>query len=353
MTDDDNRPETMHDHATADPNGRSKPAGARKLRAINLAAVTIPFIGLVAAIVMLWGVAFNWTYMALLVGMYLATAVGITVGYHRYFTHKSFKTSPPVAAVLAALGSMAVEGPMLQWVATHRKHHQHSDGHDDPHSPHAHGTTLWGMVRGIWHAHMGWIIATKTFVPTKERGGFVPDDLRRYVRDLVKVRMYRWMNASFPLWVVLGLAIPAALGGLFTMSWMGVLLGFIWGGLVRVFLVHHVTWSINSVCHIWGTRPFRSHDESRNNAIFGVLALGEGWHNNHHAFPASARHGLRWWEVDVSYLIIRGMGAAGLASDIRVPSAERIAAKQRTVISSGDESMTTKPRRRGAASASG
>ena len=277
----DDKPTNTHDEIVElnDEDG-SRPAGTFRLRLINLAAVTIPFIGLVTAIVLLWGVAFNWVYLVLLVGMYLLTAVGITVGYHRYFTHKSFKTSRPVAAVLAALGSMAVEGPMLQWVATHRKHHQHSDDHDDPHSPHGHGSTMLGTLRGFWHAHMGWIVATKTFVPTAEREGSIPQELARYVRDLRQVRLYRWMNATFPLWVVLGLAIPTALGGLFTMSWTGALLGFIWGGLVRIFLVHHVTWSINSVCHIWGTRPFESHDESRNNAIFGVLALGEGWHNN-------------------------------------------------------------------------
>jgi stearoyl-CoA desaturase (delta-9 desaturase) len=287
-----------------------------RLRLVNLAAVTIPFIGLVVAIVLLWGVAFNWVYLALLLGMYFATAVGITVGYHRLFTHCSFKTPRPVAAVLAALGSMAVEGPVLQWAAVHRRHHQHSDDDDDPHSPHTHGAGLWCMVRGMWHAHMGWLFRAH------------PRGLARYVQDLREDPLVRWMSRLFPLWVLLGLLVPAALGGLLTLSWTGVLLGFIWGGLVRVFLVHHVTWSINSVCHIWGTRPFKSHDESRNNFIFGVLALGEGWHNNHHAFPTSARHGLRWWQLDVSYLIIRAMALVGLARDVRVPSPDRIAAKR-------------------------
>ncbi len=284
---------------------------------INLLAVTIPFAGLVVAIVLLWGVAFNWIYLGLLGGMYIATAVGITVGYHRFFTHRSFRTPRPIAAILAALGSMAVEGPVLQWAAVHRRHHQHSDDHDDPHSPHTHGAGIWGILRGMWHAHMGWLLRAQ------------PRGLARYVRDLRKDRLVRWMSRLFPVWVLLGLLVPAALGGVLTLSWTGVLLGFIWGGLVRIFLVHHVTWSINSVCHIWGSRPFRSHDESRNNAIFGILALGEGWHNNHHAFPASARHGLRWWEIDVSYLIIRGMGLIGLARDIRVPNSERVMAKRR------------------------
>jgi stearoyl-CoA desaturase (delta-9 desaturase) len=302
----------------AETDARCDSAAALKLRLINLAAVTIPFAGLVVAIVLLWGVAFNWIYLAILAGMYMATAVGITVGYHRLFTHCSFKTPRPMAAILVALGSMAVEGPVLQWAAVHRRHHQHSDDHDDPHSPHTHGTGLWGIVRGMWHAHMGWLFRAH------------PRGLARYVRDLRKDPMVRRMSQLFPVWVLLGFLIPAALGGLLTLSWMGVLLGFVWGGLVRVFLVHHVTWSINSVCHIWGSRPFRCHDESRNNVIFGVLALGEGWHNNHHAFPTSARHGLRWWQLDVSYLIIRAMSLVGLAREVRIPSPDRIAAKRYT-----------------------
>jgi stearoyl-CoA desaturase (delta-9 desaturase) len=301
----------------APPGATCRPRPAElKLRLINLGAVTVPFAGLVLAIVLLWGVAFDWIYLAILGGMVLATAVGITVGYHRLFTHRSFNTPRPMAAILAALGSMAVEGPVLQWVAVHRRHHQHSDEPDDPHSPHAHGGGLWGTVRGMWHAHMGWMLVTR------------PEGLARYVRDLRQDPLIRRMNRQFPLWVLLGLLIPTVLGGLLTLSWTGALLGFIWGGLVRVFFVHHVTWSINSVCHIWGTRPFRCHDESRNNPILGVLALGEGWHNNHHAFPTSARHGLWWWQLDLSYLIIRAMALVGLARDIRTPSRERIASKR-------------------------
>ena len=168
----------------------------------------------------------------------------------------------------------------------------------------------------MWHAHMGWLLRAH------------PRGLARYVRDLRGDPMIRRMSQLFPIWVLLGLLIPAALGGLLTLSWTGVLLGFIWGGLVRVFLVHHVTWSINSVCHIWGTRPFQNHDESRNNVVFGVLGLGEGWHNNHHAFPTSARHGLRWWQFDLSYLTIWAMSKIGLARDVRIPARDRIAAKR-------------------------
>jgi len=289
-----------------------------RLRIMNLIGVTLPFVGVLAAIVLLWGVAFDWIHLAIMAFMYVITAIGITVGYHRYFTHRSFRTNRAVEAVLAALGSMAMEGPVLTWAAVHRSHHQHSDHDDDPHSPHGHGATWWGMLRGMWHAHMGWMLSGT------RRG------LDRYVVDLQADPLVRWMSRRWWLWVFVGLALPAALGGLLTQSWLGVLLGFIWGGPVRVFLVHHVTWSINSVCHIWGTRPFRSRDESRNNVVFGVLALGEGWHNNHHAFPTSARHGLRWWQLDVSYLVIRGLALVGLAHDIRTPSPERMAARRRT-----------------------
>ncbi len=297
------------EHTANEPEAHKAPL---KVRLINLTAVVLPFVGLVAAIVLLWGVAFNWTHLAILAVMYCLTGLGITIGYHRFFAHKTFKTSRPVEAILGVLGSMAVEGPILQWVAVHRSHHQHSDDEHDPHSPHMHGDTVWGTIKGLWHAHTGWL-----FQPH-------PKGLARYTRDLRKDKFTRVMSRLFPLWVVVGLIIPAILGGLLTLSWMGVLLGFIWGGLVRIFLVHHVTWSINSVCHIWGTRPFRSHDESRNNAIFGILAFGEGWHNNHHAFPASAKSGLRWWELDISYLIIWGMSKIGLVHDVRVPSKDRI-----------------------------
>ena len=288
---------------------------SRLTRIATLIVVIAPFAGLVAAIALLWGIGFSWVHLWLLLGMYLFTAIGITVGYHRYFTHKSFETNVAVRAVLGVLGSMAAEGPILKWAAMHRCHHQHSDTEADPHSPHCHGEGVIAMLRGFWRAHVGWF-----FEPE-------PVNLGRYVPDLHADTVTRRVSNTFVFWVVLGLVVSAVLGGLLTQSWLGVLLGFIWGGLARIFLVHHITWSVNSVCHIWGTRPFRSHDHSRNNLIFGILALGEGWHNNHHAFPTSARHGLRWWEIDTSYLIIRGLEAVGLARRVRVPSHETIVAK--------------------------
>lgn len=286
---------------------------AIRLRLVNLAAVLLPLAGFATAVGLLWGIALDWTHLAVLIFMYFATGLGITVGYHRLFTHRAFDAAAPVRYALGVMGSMAVQGPVIIWAAQHRRHHRHSDDEDDPHSPHIHGAGLLASARGFWHAHVGWML------------GRPPRAVAKYVPDLRADAVARSVSRLFPLWVLLGLALPAALGGLLTLSWTGVLLGFLWGGLARVFLLHHITWSVNSVCHLWGTRPFRSHDESRNNPVLGLLAFGEGWHNNHHAFPASARHGLRWWEFDVSYLVIRLLEACHLATRVRVPSAERIA----------------------------
>ncbi len=213
---------------------------------------------------------------------------------------------------------MAVQGPLLKWVATHRRHHQHSDTVEDPHSPCQRGPGIPGLLRGAWHAHIGWM-----FRPD-------PEDLSRYVRDLRKNAALRVTSALFPAWVALGLAIPAVLGGLLTGTWTGVWTGLIWGGLVRIFLVHHVTWSINSACHLWGHRPYQTDDQSRNNWVFGYLAMGEGWHNTHHAFPTSAQHGLRWWELDISYWVIRALAAMRLAWNVRLPTVEALAQKRCT-----------------------
>jgi stearoyl-CoA desaturase (delta-9 desaturase) len=282
----------------------------------TLTIVILPLLGLVAAIILLWGIGFSWVHLGLLLGMYVVTTVGITVGFHRLFTHRSFETVWPVRMALALAGSMAIEGSLCKWVAMHRRHHQFSDTENDPHSPHIHGDGMWGTIRGAWRSHMGWF-----FEPD-------PANLNRYIPDLTKDRIVKVISDLFPLWVFVSLGLPALLGGLLTMSWLGALLGFIWGGLARVALVHHISWSINSVCHIWGTKPFRSHDHSRNNVIFGILAFGEGWHNNHHAFPTSARHGLHWYQVDMAYLFIRGLELLGLARRVRVPSTQTIESKR-------------------------
>jgi stearoyl-CoA desaturase (delta-9 desaturase) len=294
----------------------------RKLALVNLGAVVLPLLGLAGAIVLLWGVAFNWWYFLILGTMAVVSAAGVTVGYHRLCTHKSFETPAWVRYLFAAAGSMAVQGPVIQWCAEHRKHHQHSDKENDPHSPHmsqhgSWGEGLWATFRGAFHAHVGWLFAGHS------------KGLGRYSADLKADRVLVLANGQFVFWVLFGLLFPAVVAGLVSMSWTGVLLGFLWGGLVRVLLVHHITWSVNSVCHLWGTRPFDSRDESRNNALVGLLAMGEGWHNNHHAFPTSARHGLRWWELDFSYLLIRALALVGLARAVRVPDREKIESKLR------------------------
>jgi len=296
----------------------------RKLRLINLLAVVIPVAGLIAAIAFSWGTAMNWTVLVVSVVVGLISSFGITVGYHRLCTHKSFETPAFMRYLFAAAGSMAVQGPVIHWCGEHRRHHQHSDTEGDPHSPHMHDNGSWGdglraTIRGAYHAHVGWLLGGRS----RGRRG-----VGRYTRDLREDRAIAAADRHFVWWVLFGLLAPALICGLLTMSWFGALLGFLWGGLVRILFVHHITWSVNSVCHLWGAQPFNTHDESRNNAIVGILALGEGWHNNHHAFPTSARHGLRWWQPDVSYVLIRVLALVGLAKRIRVPSRDRIRSKK-------------------------
>ena len=286
-------------------------------RVLTLIAILVPFAGLILAMALLWERGFSWLELSLFVGMYLATGLGITIGYHRLFAHKSFSTGPVLTATLGILGSMAVEGPLLRWVSFHRCHHQHSDHEGDPHSPHGSGSGVRGAIKGFWNAHVGWIF--------KHAAGRE----KKYTPDLLRSKMIRRISKLFPLWVVLSLLIPTVLGGLISWSWSGALLGFLWGGLARIAFVHHVTWSVNSICHMWGSRPYESHDHSRNNFLVGVLAFGEGWHNNHHGFPTSARHGLKWWQPDLSYGIIWTMSKIGLVWNVRVPTAERLAARRR------------------------
>jgi stearoyl-CoA desaturase (Delta-9 desaturase) len=289
----------------------------RASRYVNLGALVVPFVATLAAIVLLWGSLVSWHDLALLAVMYVITAAGITVGFHRMLTHRSFRTHKPTEYVFAALGSMAVQGPVIAWVADHRKHHAHTDVEGDPHSPHVgHGEGVMGVLRGLWHAHMGWLLS--------EHGRA---DWQRYAPDLHEDRGMRLINRRFVTLVMLGLAIPAAAGYLLTGTLLGAATGLLWGGLVRIFFVHHVTWSVNSVCHFLGSRRFEVDDQSTNVFWLALPSLGESWHHNHHAFPRSAVHGLRRWELDPSALLIGAMERVGLAWNVIRIAPERQAAK--------------------------
>ena len=267
---------------------------------VMLVVVVLPFLATLFAIWLLWQRAVNWTDIALLIAFNVLAGLGVTVGYHRMLTHRSFQPHPVVKFIFLVFGSMAVEGPALEWAATHIKHHAHSDREGDPHSP----------VEGFWHAHMGWMF-NRSFA-----------DPNVYCRNLVKDPIVVFVSRTFIFWVLLSLAIPFAIGG-----WTGLL----WGGLVRIFFTHHITWSVNSVCHTFGKREFETRDQSRNEWIVGLLGLGEGWHNNHHAFPRSAFHGLHWWQFDLSGYVIWTLERVGLVRDVyRVTPAmrERYAGKK-------------------------
>jgi stearoyl-CoA desaturase (Delta-9 desaturase) len=281
--------------------------------------VTVPILGVAAALWYGYGRGVSTVDVGLFAGFYVATGLGITVGFHRLLTHQSFRAPTWVRVLFASLGSMAIQGAVVDWVATHRRHHAYTDEVGDPHSPHVDFEDgLGGMLRGLWHAHAGWMFTADSTL--KET--WAPDLLR----EEPMMRVHR----AFPWFLLASFVAPAILGGLLTMSLMGAVTGFLWGSLVRIFLLHHVTWSINSICHVFGTRPFESHDESRNNAVMAVLGFGEGWHNAHHAFPASARHGLRWWELDVSWLVIRTLAVLRLARDIKLPTPAQLARRKRT-----------------------
>jgi len=280
----------------------------RFARRIALLTVILPFLGFMAAIIFLWRRSVGPVDLILLAGFYSATIIGVGVGFHRQLTHRAFQTNAVTKAILAILGSMAAEGPVLFWVATHRRHHSFSDRPGDPHSPHLHGPGARNAVRGFWHSHSGWML-------TPELTGWA-----YYVPDLLQDKLIFRINRLYFLWISLSLALPAVLGGLLTWSWKGVLLGFLWAGLVRIFLVHHTSWSINSICHIYGSRPFQNRDQSANNFWMALLSFGEGWHNNHHAFPSSAWHGLKWWEIDFSGYVIRALEKTGLAWNVKAPT---------------------------------
>ncbi len=279
----------------------------------NLGAIILPFAATIAAAALFWNRLVTPADLVIASVMYLLTAIGITVGFHRLLTHRSFQTPKPLEYLFAVLGSMAVQGPVISWVADHRKHHAHTDEDGDPHSPHVgHDGGFRGVFMGLWHAHTGWLMSTQGRA-----------DWKRYARDLYEDDGMRTISRQFVPLVLAGLALPAVAGYMVSGTLAGAATGLLWGGLVRVFFVHHITWSVNSVCHFLGSRRFATDDHSTNVFWLALPSLGESWHHNHHAFPRSAVHGLKRWELDPSALIIATMEKVGLAHNVVRISPER------------------------------
>ncbi|MFC3962464.1 acyl-CoA desaturase [Nocardia jiangsuensis] len=276
-----------------------------------------PIFGVVAALAFLPVHPIGITEVALLIGGWAATGLAITVGYHRLFTHRTFRAAPSVQVVLAVLGSMAGQGGVLSWVAIHRRHHENADRDGDPHSPNLSGGGFRGRARGLLHSHFLWM-----------RRHEYPN-IVHYAPDLLKNRLLLRVSRYYHWWVALGMAIPAVIGGLVYQSWTGAVSGLLWGGLVRMFVLEHIIWAINSFLHMFGTMPYRARGNSRNGGVFALLSFGESWHNNHHAFPDSPSFGLQWYRLDPGYWLICLLAAAGLARDVEVPSRDRLEARRR------------------------
>jgi stearoyl-CoA desaturase (delta-9 desaturase) len=278
--------------------------------------IAVPFVAILLAVPVAWGGWLGWSDVVLSFVFYAVAGHGITVGFHRYLTHGSFKAKRPLRVGLAVAGSLAIEGPAIRWVADHRKHHKFSDKEGDPHSPWRYGESVPALMKGLWHAHMGWLFDVEQ-TPARQ---YAPDLLAD--KDIVRV------SRAFPTLALVSLALPAVLGGLMTWSWQGALTAFFWASLVRVGLLHHVTWSINSICHAMGERPFESRDRAGNVWWLAVLSMGESWHNLHHADPTCARTGVLRGQVDSGARVIQLFEACGWAYDVRWPKQERLDARR-------------------------
>jgi stearoyl-CoA desaturase (Delta-9 desaturase) len=275
--------------------------------------VVVPMLALLAAVPLAWGWGLAGVDIGLFVGFYLLSGLGVTVGFHRYFTHRAFKANRGLRVALAIAGSMALQGDVITWVADHRRHHAFADKDGDPHSPWRFGTTPAALARGFWHAHTGWLFNRDRTNATR----FTPDLLAD--RDVTRI------SRQFPLWTVVSLLAPAVLGGVISTSLWGALTAFFWAGLVRVAVLHHVTWSINSICHLIGERPFAAQGKATNVWPLALLSLGESWHNLHHADPTCARHGVQPGQLDISARVIQGLEKLGWARDVRWPTPTRLA----------------------------
>jgi stearoyl-CoA desaturase (delta-9 desaturase) len=285
-------------------------ARARRLeRCVALSVIVLPFAGFVAASALVVRRGIRPEELGILLAMYLLGMIGISVGLHRHYSHGAFQTSRPLRLLLLVLGAMAAQGPVFYWAANHRRHHAYSDQPGDPHSPHLdQGDVLLGRLRGLWHAHMGWVFDHKIA------------DAPRFIPDLLRDPALARADRLYFAWVLLGLALPALAGLILIGGRDGALLGLLWGGLVRIFLGQQAVAFINSVCHVFGSRPFPGTSQSRNNVLVALVTLGEGWHNNHHAFPYAAVFGLEWWQVDPLGWLIHGLARLGLVWDVKAPT---------------------------------
>jgi stearoyl-CoA desaturase (Delta-9 desaturase) len=283
----------------------------RLQRILAFGVMVLPILGIVFAILLIFRNGIGRVEIASLCLMYLLTMGGMTIGLHRYFAHRCFEAGPQMRLVLAILGSMAAQGPLLSWVTIHRKHHAFSDRPGDPHSPHIYGNKLLGMLNGLWHAHIGWMF-------TENAADW------SFSRDLMVDRRLFWVHRTYLYWVTIGFVLPALIAGQLTRSWSSAALGFLWGGLVRCFVVNQASWCVGSVCHYFGSKRFETRDHSANNYIVALLTFGEGLQNNHHAFPSAARHGIAWWEPDFSGTVIGLLSRMGLVWNTHHPSEESI-----------------------------
>jgi stearoyl-CoA desaturase (Delta-9 desaturase) len=310
-------PPGANDEQRADP-GEVQPVLHETRDRIATGTITaIPFIALGIVCWQVWSDLLRWSDVAVFMIMYVLTGLGVTVGFHRHLTHRSFKTSKPVRGLLAILGSVAIEGPVISWVADHRKHHTYSDQEGDPHSPHVgHDGGFRGALKGLAHAHVGWL-----FIHT-HRGA-----RDRYARDLIDDPVISFVDRTFLVWALGGFVAAFGLGYAIGGTLDAALTGLLWGAGVRMLVVHHVTYSINSLCHFFGRKRFPTDDESRNLLWLALPTFGESWHNNHHAFPTSAEHGMRRWEIDPSALVIKGLEKLGLVWDVVRIDPERQARK--------------------------
>ncbi len=277
--------------------------------------IVVPLAAVAAAVPLLWNRWISWRDVILMFGLYALTGHGITVGFHRYLTHGAFKAKKALRVALAVAGSMAVEGPVIRWVADHRRHHAYSDGEGDPHSPWKYGRSSRALFKGIFHAHVGWLFDAEQ------------TDQKRFAPDLLRDRSMVIVHKLFAAWTAISLLIPAVIGWLWGGTFEAALQAFFWAGLVRIALLHHVTWSINSICHTFGKRPFKARDQSTNVWPLAIVSMGESWHNLHHAEPTSARHGVQRGQLDSSARLIWVFERAGLAWDVRWPDPARLAAR--------------------------